>query len=126
MTRLLRSCAALTAAIAAALTATLAPMGPAAARSIGGPYTATDRWLPEGEERAFFITFKANEVAWVEATADGDVDLEIYDAAGNLVALDDSLRHDALCAWTPERTQTYTIVVSNYEEMPVIFHMETN
>lgn len=116
---------ALTAALAA-LTAALAPPSPAAARSLGGPYAATHRWLSQDDARSFFVTFKADEIAWVEALADGDVDIEVYDEDGFQVDLDDRINPDALCIWYPDRTQTYEIVIVNADEKPLVFHMRTN
>jgi hypothetical protein len=42
-----------------------------------------------------------------------DVDIEVYDAAGKLVAKDDKFTDLALVRWIPTMTQEYTIKVKN-------------
>jgi hypothetical protein len=42
-----------------------------------------------------------------------DVDIEVYDAAGKLVAKDDKFTDLALVRWVPTMTQEYTIKVKN-------------
>ena len=42
-----------------------------------------------------------------------DVDIEVYDAAGKLVAKDDHFTDLALVRWVPTKTQEYTIKVKN-------------
>ncbi len=42
-----------------------------------------------------------------------DVDIEVYDASGKLVAKDDKFTDLALVRWVPTMTQEYTIKVKN-------------
>lgn len=42
-----------------------------------------------------------------------DVDIEVFDASGNMVAKDDKFTDLALVRWVPTKTQEYTIKVKN-------------
>jgi hypothetical protein len=61
------------------------------------------------------VAFYAGEEAVVTVVGDGDtdVDLEIYDATGTLVASDYGLTDNCICRWVPSRDQVYTIRVIN-------------
>lgn len=42
-----------------------------------------------------------------------DFDLEVWDLNGNLIAADQSLHRDAVCEFTPRRTEVFRLVVKS-------------
>ena len=80
----------------------------------------TDRWDP--------ITFYAGQLALISVTGDGatDLDLYVYDAAGNLVAKDDDELDFCYVAFTPRVTQPYTIRVVNRGSVYNEYTLRTN
>jgi hypothetical protein len=71
-------------------------------------------------------TFQSGEMARVSVTADGAIDLRIYDSEGRLVVSDTSLDHSPTCAWVPRCTESFTIRVRNCEPFPVAYEIEMN
>lgn len=61
------------------------------------------------------IRFFGGEEAIVVVSGDGDtdLDLEIYDSNGNLVASDMDYTDDCVCVWTPRWTGNFTIKIIN-------------
>jgi len=81
------------------------------------------RWtktLKRGSEVIYKIVFQSErnvqrQQAEFAVIGDGstDVDIEVYDAQGNMVAKDTFYSDLALCRWAPQSTQEYTIKVKN-------------
>jgi hypothetical protein len=81
------------------------------------------RWtktLKRGSEVIYKIVFLADRNAQRQnaefaVIGDGstDVDIEVYDAQGSMVAKDTFYTDLALCRWVPPSTQEYTIKVKN-------------
>lgn len=61
------------------------------------------------------VRFKANEVAMVLVSGDGDSDLDLFilDENGNEVCRDDDTTDTMICSWTPRREAAFTIRVKN-------------
>jgi hypothetical protein len=81
------------------------------------------RWtkaIKKSSEIVYKITYLADknptrQYAEFAVIGDGgtDVDIEVYDSAGKLVAKDDKFTDLALVRWVPTMTQEYTIKVKN-------------
>jgi hypothetical protein len=71
-------------------------------------------------------TFQSGEMARVSVSADGAIDLRIYDSEGRLVVSDTSLDHSPTCTWEPRYTERFTIRVRNCEPFPVAYEIEMN
>ncbi len=81
------------------------------------------RWtkvLKKSSEVVYKIEFVASQNPALKAAefaliGDGgtDVDIEVYDANGKMVASDLNLTDIALVRWAPNQTQVYTIRVKN-------------
>jgi len=71
-------------------------------------------------------TFQSGEMAWVSVTADGAIDLRIYDSEGRLVVSDTTLDHSPTCTWVPRYTESFTIRVRNCEPFTVAYEIEMN
>ena len=71
-------------------------------------------------------TFPSGERARVAVTADGAIDLRIYDLEGRLVVSDTSLDHSPTCTWVPRSTESFTIQVRNCEPFTVAYEIEIN
>jgi hypothetical protein len=71
-------------------------------------------------------TFQSGERARVAVSADGAIDLRIYDSEGRLVVSDTSLDHSPMCTWVPRYTDRFTIQVRNCEPFPVAYEIEMN
>ena len=63
----------------------------------------------------YYERFEGARAAIVGISGDGDTDLDlyIYDLAGNLVASSDGWSDDEVASWVPSYTQTYKIRVVN-------------
>ena len=76
------------------------------------------RWtrkMAKSSDVIYKIKFFAKQDAEFAVIGDGstDVDIFVYDEGGKLVAKDDRLTDLALVRWVPNKTQVYTIKVSN-------------
>ena len=79
--------------------------------------------------RKFCIRFCPRVTARVRAYAnseDQDIDMEVYDSMGNLVAQDHEPDSEPICVWYPKHEGLYTIKVINCEETDVTFDLSTN
>ena len=89
------------------------------ADSKDGPrrWTKTLHKTSEVVYKIVFVADKNQQRAFAEFAAIGDgstdVDLEVYDSRGQLVAKDDKFTDLALVRWVPTATQEYTIKVKN-------------
>jgi hypothetical protein len=79
----------------------------------GGGCQATD--LPADMVDIYTVSFRAGETAYVTIDGDGDTDLDVfvYDENGNLITFDTGLGDNAVLAFTPLWTGTFTIEVVN-------------
>ena len=77
--------------------------------------STSDRVEAESSDR-YTQTFYSGEsvVICVKGDGDTDLDLYIYDSNGNLVTSDTDSGDFCLCAFTPRRTQRYTIKIKNW------------
>ena len=90
---------------------------------LAGSKDGPRRWtkvVPKNSDLVYKIVFVAgNEPSKMSAEfaiiGDGntDVDIEVYDAAGKLVAKDDGFTDLGLARWRPTSTQEFTIRVKN-------------
>lgn len=80
----------------------------------------------EGMQRVYHISFRGGERAVIAAKGDGDIDMEVRDARGNLVASDREYDSNPVCVWTPIWTETFTVKVINAEHRSVYFALVTN
>ncbi len=82
-------------------------------------YSATTEIIKPGATDSYHIEFRGGELAIVVVSGDGDTDLDvfIYDSAGNLVDSDTDNTDDCVCEWVPATTEMYRIVVRNYGEV---------
>jgi hypothetical protein len=74
----------------------------------------------------YYRTFQGGEVAHVSVSADGAIDLRIYDSEGRLVVSDTSLNHSPASTWVPRRAESFTVRVRNCEPFTVAYQIETN
>jgi len=102
-----------------ALLALLIACSSTQANSKDGPRRWT-KTLKKGSEVIYKIVFVADKVpqrkfAEFAVIGDGstDVDIEVFDAKGKLVAKDEFFTDLALVRWAPEETQEYTVKVLN-------------
>jgi len=95
------------------------------AQRVGGQgYKATRVY--EDTTDVYRIRFYGHRPARVWAVGDGDIDIAVYDANGNLIAtdFDDDSRPE--CAWTPRWTGTFTVRVINNAGYDVDYVLRTN
>src|SRR5262245_57779927 len=88
----------------------LAGTSPCFARAQAG----AKRWsakVPANDKVVYHIAFKAGETAEFAILGDGDTDVDIfvYDQAGNLVVADVGLTDMGLVRWRPDQDQVYRI-----------------
>jgi len=76
----------------------------------------TSEVVPARTIKTYSMTFLGGEVAVVAVVGDGDtdLDLEVYDAFGNLVASDHGPTDTAVVRFFPLFTQVYTVKVINH------------
>lgn len=74
------------------------------------------------------VRFRGGEPACVVISGDGDTDLDVYVYSPNntLVAKDDDYTDQCVAAWTPGKTQTYTIKVVNRGRVSNLYRMAVN
>ncbi len=97
------------------VTALATPAGPAHAGAEGGPVLTRDR-VSASSQLSYTISCTADTFTTLAMVGDGDTDLDlfIYDAAGNLVASDIGLSDRAVLRWFSAGRQTFTVVVVNH------------
>ncbi|MBK8208032.1 MAG: hypothetical protein IPK87_14750 [Planctomycetes bacterium] len=85
----------------------------AAAKLDGATKLDDGRWNIAGIK--LNARMKKGELAavWVGGEGNGEIDLYIYDAAGKLVASDESEGDSCWCEWTPAAEADYTIIAYN-------------
>jgi hypothetical protein len=76
----------------------------------------------------YHTTFRAGVPAAVAVHGDGstDLDLYVYDPAGNLVGCDVDYTDDCLVLWTPQWTGRCTIIVKNNGPISNYYGIGTN
>lgn len=96
------------------LVAVLALSGVVEAGRIPGPGVDTRR-CEAYSSVTYYDTFRGGELAVVSIVGDGDTDLDlfVYDNAGNLIVRGIGLTDRETVRWTPPATGTYRIVVRN-------------
>ncbi|MDR1315001.1 MAG: hypothetical protein LBQ12_15245, partial [Deltaproteobacteria bacterium] len=74
------------------------------------------------------VRYRGGETARATVTANGryDIDLYIYNSAGNLVTYDNDSTSIGICAWTPSRTRDYYLNVKNTTSRYVSYLIYTN
>ena len=74
------------------------------------------------------VSFRGGESARVAVSGDYDTDLDlhVYDGRGNLVCSDTDTTDQAICGFTPSRTATYTIKVTNHGTISNAYALLTN
>lgn len=74
-----------------------------------------DRRVNSRSVETFYEEFYGGEPAVVEVRGDGDTDLDlyVYDAAGNQICSGESYDDREVCVWTPRWTDVFTIRVRN-------------
>ena len=107
-----------------------------AGSSYGDSKDGPRRWtkvMKKNSEVVYKIVFVASknpQTAFAEFTVIGDggtdVDLEVYDSKGTLVAKDDRFSDLAMVRWLPSTTQEYTIKVINLGSEENACHMGHN
>ena len=118
-----------------ALLALIRPLERAAAQivrgaprgSSRGPRQLYGRVLPAAK-REHTVEFRGGEPAVVYVSGDGDSDLDvfIYDAAGQVVASAVGPRDECVVRWTPTRLAAFRIEIRNVGEAPNWYWMATN
>jgi hypothetical protein len=95
--------------------AVVAPTTVAQAGAVGGPVYQHDR-VQAYSQVSYTIRCRGGEWTNLVVRGDGDTDLDlfVYDAAGNLVGSDTDLTDLCLVRWFSSTTQTYTVVVKNF------------
>jgi len=103
--------------LGSAIALALAPFGMADSKDGPRRWTKT---IKKSSEIVYKIVYLADknptrQYAEFAVIGDGgtDVDIEVYDSAGKLVAKDDKFTDLALVRWVPTMTQEYTIKVKN-------------
>lgn len=100
---------------------------PSLADAVGGPQANTFR-LEARSYRTFTVSFVGGRKAEVALLGDGDtdLDLQVYDENGNLVASDEDDTDRCYVSWTPKWTGPFTIKVVNHGWVHNIFRIATN
>jgi len=81
---------------------------------VGGSAVAEGTACP-GVTFSYDLVFRGGEKALITVTGDGngDIDCELYDSQGKLLALDAAPGDRCRIEWTPKTTSTLTLLVSN-------------
>jgi hypothetical protein len=103
---------------------TLAPLA-AHAGAVGGRKTDVDQ-VPVNSTVRYTLSFRGGEPAVVVAKGDGDIDIEVRDENGNLIAQDLDGDFTPTCSFTPKWTGKFTVRVINSEIYPVDYTFATN
>ena len=88
---------------------------PATAGAYNGPKRCADR-VDANSADYYRIAFVAGKPACVVVKGDGDtdLDLQVFDENGNLVASDTDATDACLVSWTPKWTGNFTVKVINH------------
>ena len=80
------------------------------------------------EKREHVVEFRGREPAVVYVSGDGDSDLDVfvYDGAGQLVASATGPRDECIVRWTPDRQLPFRVEVRNVGGAPNWYWMATN
>src|SRR5262245_43786013 len=100
---------------------------PGFAGACGGPKYGRHRIEAYGV-RYFTVCFRGREEAHIDVVGDGDTDLDlyVYDSAGNLI-VSDTDESDVCCVkWVPRWTGNFTIKVVNLGGVYNDFEISTN
>lgn len=99
----------------------------AGAGIVDGPVADSDR-VEANDEVTYSEIFKGGDPAAVAVSGDGDTDLDlfVYDEAGELVASDTDLSDQCIVAWVPAKTQRYRIVIRNLGDVYNAYKMIAN
>jgi len=103
-------------------------LSPVLAGAVGGPKHSGAQTVQADGTDTYHIRFRGQEEASVVAVAaDGeDIDLDIYDEDGDLIASDHDPDSTPVCLFTPDETQEYTIKVRNCMHHDVDYALATN
>jgi hypothetical protein len=113
------------ASVAFASALVLLPVPSAHAGAAGGP--KIDRFtVPSRSVVRYAVTFSAGESARVWAVGQGDLDIEVYDENGALIACDDDEDGQPVVAFMPQSAGPFTIRVINNEHRSVDYVVRTN
>ncbi len=95
--------------------------------AVGGPYYLL-RSVNRKSTNEYIVGFRANELAEVAISGDGDTDLDlfVFDTNGNLIASDNNYSDQCYVSWVPRFTGEYIIVVKNYGPVYNDFYLITN
>jgi len=88
-----------------------------------------DDYVIEGsEELDYEWTFTGGEIAtvYVEGDTSTDLDLFVYDQAGNLIVSDEGDGDACEVEWTPEETTTYIVRLKNLGDFENYYYIESN
>jgi hypothetical protein len=96
------------------------------AGAVPGPIEVNDRVKAHTTD-IYTFTFRGGEPAKVLVIGDGraDLDLQVYDERGRLVA-HDGPDDECLVMWTPHRTSVYTIKIVNDSDTSSRYLLLTN
>ena len=112
-------------AVALAAITTFAPA--LFAGAVGGP-KAAHHIVNAYDTDIFNIWFEGGEPAEVVVIGDGDtdLDLEVVDKYGDVIASDTDPTDDCIVRFWPNRTATYTVRVKNLGSVYNRYYIETN
>lgn len=98
-----------------ALAGAAAVVGGASGGALGGAGIHRDRVLAYATD-VYEIAFRSGESARIAVAGDGDTDLDllVYDSAGNLVVSDMDGTDRCVAEWVPDWSQVYTVQIRNY------------
>jgi hypothetical protein len=96
--------------------------------AFGGPKMTQGQSVDANATDTYTIEFKGGEQAElvVVGDLDGDLDLLVYDATGNLVASDIAGTDKCTISWTPAQNSSYTVSVKNKLAGPNRYTLITN
>ena len=118
-----------------ALLAIIQPLERAAAQVVRGGPRGSARGprqlygrVAASSKREHTVEFRGREPAVVYVSGDGDSDLDVfvYDGAGQLVASSVGPRDECVVRWTPERQGSFRVEIRNVGAAPNWYWMATN
>lgn len=103
-------------------------VGKSRSRGVVGGYRYAYKTLAGLGRHVYTETFQRGEVGAVGISGDGDTDLDlyVYDEAGNLICRSENLGDDEVCRFTPYFTTPFRIVVVNRGLLANNYVMRTN
>lgn len=95
--------------------------------AVGGPRYQVDKIGANGTF-IYQLAFRGNELAEILVCGDGDTDLDlyVYNQAGQLIAWDERYGDDCYVAFIPYRQETFTIMVKNRGRVWNRYQIATN